>query len=133
MRRRAPGGPSVGEQGVDGYPFGMETELPVNAVEARFVDDIVAREVADALNRWFRWVIGGEDDAPPPAFEGFGVATADYAWRVGEDVDWEIGPHARALGPDVRIAIQTHDTWAALSGLLRRLGALSVRVHRDGP
>ncbi|MDJ0975462.1 MAG: hypothetical protein QNJ98_13440 [Planctomycetota bacterium] len=110
----------------------METEHPVDAVEARFVDDLVAREVADALNRWFGWVIGGgEEEIPPPAFEGFGVTTADYAWRVGEDVDWEIGPHARAVGTEVRIAIQTHDTWAALSGLLRRLGALSVRVHRE--
>ncbi len=109
----------------------MDTEHPVDALEARFVDDVVAREVADALNRWFRWVVGTDpDEAPPPAFEGFGVTTADYAWRVGDDVDWEIGPHARPVGEEVRIAIQTHDTWAALSGLLRRLGALSVRVHR---
>ena len=105
---------------------------PIDALEARFGDDVVAREVADALNRWFRCVIGNADDeTPPPLFEGFGVDTQDYAWRVGEDVDWEIGPHARALGSDVRIAIQTHDTWAALSGLLRRLGALSVRIHRE--
>lgn len=110
----------------------MTDPIPVDAIEARFVDELVAGEVADALNRWFHWVVGGEPGSePPPAFEEFGVSTDDYAWRLEEDVDWEIGPHARVVGPEVRIALQTADTWASLSGLLRKLGALSVRVRQE--
>ncbi len=105
--------------------------MPVDAIEARFVDEVVAGEVADALNRWFRWIVsGGEADSLPPAFEEFGVPTEDYAWRLEEDVDWEFGPHARVVGTEVRISIQTHDTWARLSGLLRALGASAVRIER---
>lgn len=109
----------------------MTDPIPVDSIEARFVDDLVAREAADALNRWFAWVVGGEGGTPPPVFEAFGVESEDYAWVIDEDVDWEIGPHARVVGNEVRIALQTHDTWAPLSGLLRRLGALAVRVHRE--
>lgn len=101
---------------------------PIDAIEARFVDDVMADEVAAALNRWFRYVVHGEAEVPP-AFEPFGVATEEYAWALGEDVDWEIGPHARAVGSEVRITLQTTDTHRHISGLLRRLGALSVRIH----
>lgn len=104
---------------------------PVTEIRAAFVDEIVAREVADALNAWFRWIVLANDDMPE-AFEPFGVETADYAWTLGEDVDWQLGPHARTLGPELRISIQTHDTHTHLSGLLRKLGALSVQFHREG-
>ena len=56
--------------------------------------------------------------------------SADWAWSL-EDVDWQIGPHARALGPEVRISIQTQETYRLVSGLLRQLGATSARVHRE--
>jgi hypothetical protein len=104
---------------------------PVVEVSGRFADAARARGVAEALNRWFRWIVEGSEGAPPPAFDALGVATADWAWQLGEDVDWRIGPHARAVSDEVRIAIETHDTHARLSGLLRALGARSVRFARD--
>ncbi len=110
----------------------MDDTQPIIEIRAPFVDDYVAREVAEALNAWFRWIVVGPSDERPDAFEPFGLDTADYAWVLGEDVDWEIGPHARALGPELRISIQTHDTHLHLSGLLRGLGALSVQFLREG-
>ena len=77
-------------------------------------------------------IVLGLDEKIPEAFEPFGIETADYAWKLGEDVDWEIGPHARTLGPEIRISIQTHDTFQHLSGLLRKLGAFSVQCLREG-
>lgn len=105
---------------------------PVDAIEATFVDDLVAREVADALNRWFRWILQGSDGALD-AFNEFGLDSTEYAWVRGEDVDWEFGPHARTVDHDVRISIETTDTYRALSGLLRKLGAVKVRVLREPP
>ena len=101
---------------------------PVVEVSGIFADEIVAREVADALNRWFQWILAGEGGVPH-MFEPLGVEGEDWAWSL-DDVDWEIGPHARALGPEVRIAIQTQETYRLISGLLRQLGAVSARVHR---
>jgi hypothetical protein len=111
----------------------VEDLPPVAEIEARFVDEIVAREVAEALNAWFRWIVSGSEGAPPALFEPLGVPTEEYAWSLGEDVDWTIGPHARAIGDDVRLSVHTRDTHLHLGGLLRRLGALSVRVVRDEP
>ena len=110
----------------------MAEQAPVAEIHARYVDEFVAREVADALNRWFRWILDGSEMPPPEAFEPLGVETVDYAWSLGEDVDWQIGPHARILGPEVRVSIQTHDTHLHLAGLLRRIGAQTVRIVRDG-
>ena len=104
---------------------------PVIEVSGRFADEVVAREAADALNRWFRWVLDGAPPPAPEAFEPLGLETAEWAWSLGEDVDWAVGPHARAVGSEVRIALETHDTHARLVGLLRRLGALSAKVVRD--
>ncbi len=103
---------------------------PVDAIEATFVDDLVAREVADALNRWFRWILEGSAGTLD-AFGQFGLDSSEYAWVRGEDVDWEFGPHARAVDTDVRISIETTDTYRALSGLLRKLGAVKVRILRE--
>lgn len=104
---------------------------PVIEVAGRYRDEDLAREVADALNVWFRWILNGSEGAPPEAFDALGVPTADYAWSLADDVDWEVGPHARVVGEEVRIALQTDDTHVHLSGLLRRLGALATRVARD--
>lgn len=100
-------------------------------IRARFADEVVAREAADALNRWFRWVLDGAPAPAPQAFEPLGVATADWAWTLEEDVDWTVGPHARTAGAEVRLSLETHDTYARLVGLLRRLGALNASVVRD--
>ena len=110
----------------------MQELEPVIEIRAGFVDEVVAREVAEALNQWFRWIVLRLEDEVPEAFEPFGVETAEYAWTLGEDVDWQIGPHARTLGPEIRISIQTHDTHRHVSGLLRKLGALSVACLREG-
>lgn len=110
----------------------MDETNPVTEVSAAFVDDLVASEVADALNAWFRWIVQGSELPAPEFFESLGVDSADYAWTLGEDVDWEIGPHARTLGPEVRIALQTTDTHTHVAGLLRGLGALRVRILREG-
>ena len=107
----------------------MSEALPVVEVSGVFADDLVAREVADALNRWFRWILEGEQGVPD-MFEPLGVDGDDWAWSL-DDVDWEVGPHARTLGPEVRISVHTHETYRLLSGLLRQLGALSARVHRE--
>ena len=109
----------------------MDEQAPVSELQARYVDEIVAREVADALNRWFKWIVGGSEMPPPAVFEPLGVETTEYAWSLGDDVDWQLGPHARVVGPDVRVSLQTHDTHLHLAGLLRRLGATSVRVVRE--
>jgi hypothetical protein len=100
-------------------------------VSGRFADEVVAREAADALNRWFRWILEGTSAPAPQIFEPLGVATAEWAWALDEDVDWRIGPHARAAGDEVRISLETHDTHARIAGLLRALGARSARVVRD--
>lgn len=107
----------------------MDEERPVVEVSGVFADEIVAREVADALNRWFRWIVEGESGVPD-VFEPLGVDGNAWAWSL-DDLDWEIGPHARALGPEVRISVQTQETYRLLAGLLRQLGALSARVHRE--
>jgi hypothetical protein len=106
---------------------------PVVEISGTFADDLVASEVADALNRWFRWVLEGSGSDVPPIFEPLGVETADWAWSLDDDVDWRIGPHARVLGDEVRIAIQTQDTHLHVAGLLRRLGARRVRVVHEEP
>ena len=105
--------------------------LPVIEIHGRFADDVVAREAADALNRWFRWILDGSEAPAPEILEPLGVRTGDYAWSLDEDVDWALAPHARTLGDEVRISVETHDTWSHLAGLLRRLGARSVEVLRD--
>ena len=109
----------------------MSETLPVHEIRGRFADEIVAREVADALNRWFRWILDGSEAPLPTLFEPLGVETGDYAWVLEEDVDWALAPHARTLGDEVRISLETHDTWQHLAGLLRRLGAHAVEVLRD--
>ena len=109
----------------------MNTDLPVTSIRASYVDDVVAAEVAEALNVWFRWIVAGSEMPPPAAFEPLGVETAAYAWSLEEDVDWEMGPHARAVGDEVRIDLETHDTHLLLGGLLKRLGALRVAALRD--
>jgi hypothetical protein len=106
---------------------------PVVEVRGRFADEVVAREAADALNRWFRWIVEGTSAPTPEIFEPLGVTTADWAWALGEDVDWTLGPHARATGSDVTIELETHETHARLIGLLRGLGALSARAVRAEP
>ncbi len=109
----------------------MQEQAPVTEISARFVDEFIAREVADALNTWFRWIVQGSEDPMPEFFESLGVDSGDYAWSLGEDVDWELGPHARAVGPDIRISLQTQDTHLHIGGLLRRLGATAARMTRD--
>lgn len=110
----------------------MDEAQPVVEVAGGFVDDIAAAEIAEVLNRWFRWILDGAHGEPPAFFEPYDVETAPYAWQLGEDVDWEVGPHARAVGDEVRIAIQTLDTHVPLLGLLRRLGARTTRAVREG-
>ena len=107
----------------------MDEVTPVVELSGTFADEMVAGEVADALNRWFRWIVAGAEGVPD-MFEPFGLDGADWAWSL-EDVDWTIGPHARTLGPEIRISVQTQETYRLLSGLLRQLGAMSVRIHRE--
>jgi hypothetical protein len=109
----------------------MDEVAPVVEVSGRFADELVAQEVADALNRWFRWIVEGSVPPVPTVFESLGVPTADYAWSLEEDVDWRLGPHARTLGTEVRVSLQTHDTHLRMAGLLRALGAKSARVVRE--
>jgi hypothetical protein len=103
----------------------------VTEIAGDFPDETTARQVADALNRWFRWIVEGSKPPVPEAFEPLGVDTRKWAWALDEDVDWELGPHARAAGKDVRIAIHTVDTHLRVAGLLRELGARSVRMTRE--
>jgi hypothetical protein len=107
------------------------SDAPVNEISARFDDAPRAAGVVEAMNRWFRWIVDGSPEPVPPVFAAFGVDAAEYAVALGEDVDWELGPHARAVGPEVRIAIHTSDTHVVVAGLLRRLGARAVRITRD--
>ena len=109
----------------------MSEQGPVTSIRAAFVDEVVAEQAAQALNEWFRWMVAGSSMPPPPAFEPLGVETAEFAWTLGEDVDWEMGPHARAVEREVRLDLETHDTHLRLMGLLKRLGALRVRALRD--
>ena len=104
---------------------------PVTGITGRFVDDVVAKEAAEALNAWFHWIVAGSEMPTPEVFEPLGVSTADYAWSLEEDVDWQLGPHARAVACEVRVSLETHDTHLHLAGLLRRLGALAVGVAYD--
>lgn len=106
-------------------------EGPVVQVRGRFVDAYVADEVAEALNRWFRWIADPDAEGIPGMFASFGVAGDAYAWRLSEDVDWEMLPHARAVELEVRVDLETHDTWTRLAGLLRKLGALSTTIERE--
>lgn len=96
-------------------------------ISAPFPDATRARNVAEALNRWFRWIVEGSVPPVPPVFDPMGVRSAQWCWALEEDVDWTLGPHARASGAEVRVAIHTQDTHLRLSGLLRALGASSVR------
>lgn len=100
---------------------------PVVEIAAPFPDAARARAVADALNRWFRWIVEGTVPPAPALFDPLGVPTSEWAWSLEEDVDWTLGPHARAAGAEVRIALHTEDTHLRLSGLLRALGASAVR------
>ena len=109
----------------------MSETQPVIEIHGRFADEVVAREAADALNRWFRWILDGSETPVPEFFEPLGVDTGAYAWALEEDVDWAIAPYARTLGAEVRVAVETHDTWQHLAGLLRQLGATAVNVLRD--
>lgn len=104
---------------------------PVTLVAGRFADEVVAGEAAEALNRWFRWILDGTSRPVPEIFEELGVATADWAWELGDDVDWTLGPHAVASGAEVRVTLETHETHTRLAGLLRALGATSARFEQD--
>lgn len=105
---------------------------PVVEVAGRFVDEVVARAAAEALNRWFRWILDGSGQPVPALLEPLGVSTEAWAWAL-EDVDWALGPHARVEGAEVRVALETHETHLRLSGLLRALGARAVRIVRAEP
>lgn len=107
------------------------TDAPVIEISARFADAARATAVVAGLNRWFRWIVDGSPEPVPDCFAGLGVDTAAYALSLGDDLDWELGPHARAVGTDVRIAIHTSDTHVHVAGLLRRLGAQAVKLTRD--
>ena len=48
-------------------------------------------------------------------------------------MDWNLGPHARAVAEEVRIAIQTSETHLRVAGLLRRLGAKQIKLVRETP
>lgn len=96
-------------------------------VSAPFPDVGRAKAVAEALNRWFRWIVEGSVPPVPPVFDALGATSAEWNWELEEDVDWTLGPHARASGVEVRIALHTVDTHLRLSGLLRSLGATSVK------
>jgi hypothetical protein len=100
-------------------------------ISGTFADAESARAVADALNRWFRWIVDGSTPPVPPVFEMFGASSADWAWSLDEDVDWTLGPHARVAGADVRVSVHTEDTHLRLAGLLRALGGHAVRVVRE--
>ena len=104
---------------------------PVVEVSGKFADEVVAQEAADALNRWFHWILDGSTPPVPSVFESLGTVTEEYAWSLEEDVDWKLGPHARAVGVEVRIAVETHDTHFRLAGLLRALGATKARIVRE--
>lgn len=104
---------------------------PVTLIRAQFVDEFVAQEVAAAMNTWFTWMMQGSELPPPAAFEPLGVDTEVYAWKLGEDVDWQVGPHARAVELEVRVSLETYDTHLHLAGLLKRLGASRVLVERS--
>jgi hypothetical protein len=108
----------------------MADPAPVSEVAGDLPDETTAKQVADALNRWFRWIVEGSKPPVPEAFEPLGVDTRDWAWALDEDVDWALGPHARAAGAEVRVAIQTAETHLRVAGLLRALGARAVRVGR---
>lgn len=108
----------------------MSEPGPVDTIRAAFVDELVAEEAVAALNRWFRWILHPDDEPVPDVFADFGLDSAEYAWGM-DDVDWQLGPHARAIGSDVSIVLETHDTWQRLSGLLKALGAITVTVSRD--
>jgi hypothetical protein len=97
-------------------------------ISAPFPDAAKAKNVAEALNRWFRWIVEGSVPPVPPVFDPLGVRSAEWNWALEEDVDWTLGPHARASGADVRIAIHTADTHVRLSGLLRALGGTRVSL-----
>jgi len=111
----------------------MPDVAPVTEISGHFASPERARAAADALNRWFRWIVEGSQAPMPRFFEPLGVEDEEYAWELREDVDWTLGPHARSLGDQVRISIQTHDTYIAVAGLLRRLGAVRTQVVRDEP
>jgi hypothetical protein len=106
-------------------------DAPVVEISGSFADPESARAVADALNRWFRWIVDGSPPPVPPVFEMFGASSEEYAWSLDEDVDWTLGPHARVVGSEVRLAVQTRDTHLRLAGLLRALGGQGVRVVRE--
>ena len=103
---------------------------PVTQVCGRFADDVVAQSAADALNRWFRWITEGSHAPVPEIFEELGVKTSAWAWSLEDECDWALGPHARAVGADVKIDLETHDTHLRLAGLLRALGGLSAKIER---
>src|SRR5262245_39423820 len=100
---------------------------PVVEIAGEFPDETTATQAADALNRWFRWIVEGSKPPVPEAFEPLGVDTREWAWSLAEDVDWELGPHARVAGTEVRISIHTEETHLRVAGLLKALGAR--RVH----
>ena len=109
----------------------MPTSGPVVEISARCRDAAHARAVADAMNRWFKWIVDGSIVPMPEIFESLGVDSKEWGWTLDEDVDWSLGPHARVAGLDVRIAIQTSDTHLRVGGLLKALGGSAVRIVRD--
>jgi hypothetical protein len=106
-------------------------DLPVVEVAGRFPSPEAALAAAEALNRWFQWIVRGSRAPIPAAFEPLGVSTEDWAWSREEDTDWEIGPFARAAGGEARIALETRVTHLGLSRLLRALGARAVRIVHE--
>ena len=109
----------------------MAGDGAVVEVSGRFADETTAKAVVAALNRWFRWIVEAPETPIPDVFESFGLDSKDYAWALDEDVDWALGPHARAAGSEVRVAVQTRDTHLRIAGLLRALGAKATKISRE--
>jgi hypothetical protein len=109
----------------------MSEEGPVLEISARFASAERARAVVEAMNRWFRWIVDGSEGTIPDWFGALGADSRNYAWSLEDDVDWTLGPHARAVTDEVRIAIHTRDTHLSVAGLLRQLGGRSVKIVRD--
>ena len=93
-----------------------------------FDSEDTAQEVAQALNRWFIWIMEGDPEDIPELFEDLGLSTEDYALDREGDVDWEEPPHAEPSGANVIVTATTSETIDTLQEVIAALGAYDVSM-----
>ena len=99
-------------------------------ITAIFDTEETADNVTRAINIWLGWLVEGDEEEPPDAFEDFGVALDDIEVDIN-DVDWSEPPYASATGNLVLLTLPDTEHAEIVEELFESLGAYEVTVDDE--